>query len=116
MVTEGFSALTPAMLDEVIRRADGVPLFAEEVARVLIDASSPGASGRLSGSGQLRIPGTLRDLLTARLDRLGSGVRRTAQLAAVFGREFRYDMLSAVAEKEDAALRADLRELTGAGL
>jgi tetratricopeptide (TPR) repeat protein len=62
------------------------------------------------------IPGSLRDLLAARLDGLSPSARDTAQLAAVLGREFRYELLSAVARKEEPTLRADVNELVQSGL
>jgi class 3 adenylate cyclase/tetratricopeptide (TPR) repeat protein len=100
--------LPAAVLDEVIRRADGIPLFVEELTRMVVE--SPG------GGATFDVPGTLRDLLTARLDSVSRGARETAQLAAVVGREFRYDVLHAVSTKEERELRGDLSELVAAGL
>ena len=62
------------------------------------------------------IPSTLRDLLTARLDGLSAAVKETVQLAAVLGREFRYEVLKAVSRKDEAGLRDDLSDLTKRGL
>jgi len=110
-------ALPPAVLDDIVRRADGIPLFVEEVTRVLGESGLPHTDdARASEQMRLKIPGTLRDLLMARLDRLSFGARETAQLAAVLGREFRYELLRAVARKHEQNLRDDLRELTAAGL
>ena len=61
------------------------------------------------------IPLSLHDSLVARLDRLGE-TRQTANIGAVIGRRFDYDLIRAVAAKSDAELRADLRRLTRAGL
>jgi TOMM system kinase/cyclase fusion protein len=107
--------LPAAVLDQVVRRADGVPLFVEEVTQMWIE------SGMLSDptaitEGPPEIPATLRDLLTARLDALSAAGRDTVQLAAVLGREFRYEWLSAIARKEEALLRQDLRELATLGI
>src|SRR5437016_2930201 len=93
MVQAGLASGRPvpaAVLEQVIRRSDGVPLFVEEVTRVLSEAGLLGAeSGRdLDEAG---VPGTLRDLLAARLDAVSPSARATAQLAAVLGREFRAD-------------------------
>lgn len=78
--------LDEAVLTAVVERTDGVPLFAEELARSLTER----------GEDISAIPTTLSDSLLARLDRLGRG-RRLAQLAAVLGREFDVPALSAIA-------------------
>ncbi|MBX3027912.1 TOMM system kinase/cyclase fusion protein [bacterium] len=113
--TVGGATVPSALLDQVVQRADGVPLFVEEVARELIE------SGALAGDGadpaaRVVIPTTLRDLLAARLDRLSFGARETAQMAAVLGREFRYEVLHAVAGRPERVLRDELRELVQSGL
>jgi DNA-binding SARP family transcriptional activator len=66
-------------LRHIVARADGVPLFAEEMASMV-------------ERGQTNIPSSLRDLLTAKLDSVGDA-KRTAQLAATIGREFNLDLL-----------------------
>src|SRR5262249_59355212 len=99
-------ALRKPLVDEIIRRADGIPLFVEEVTRVLLDAEATGKIDSASEPPAI-IPSTLRDLLTARLDGLPAGVKDTVQLAAVVGREFRYEVLKAVSRKEEDALRED---------
>ena len=81
--------VTDAWIDDVVRRSDGVPLFAEELARSALLSS---ANGNRAGP---HIPETLQDSLTARLDTLGP-VKEVVQLCAVLGREFNYDLLSAV--------------------
>jgi tetratricopeptide (TPR) repeat protein len=115
----GRSEPIPApVLAEIVRRADGIPLFVEEVTRVLGESGMRGADDDAAAVDQVpvAIPSTLRDLLMARLDALSFGARETAQLAAVLGREFRYEELRAVARKHEQVLREDLRELTDAGL
>ncbi len=104
-----------ALLDQVVERADGVPLFVEEVARELVESGAVGAEdpGALA---RVVIPSTLRDLLAARLDRVSFGARETAQMAAVLGREFRYELLHAVAGRPERVLRDELRELVQSGL
>src|SRR5207249_2253187 len=119
MVNAGLASGRPlprAVIAEVIRRTDGVPLFVEEVTRVLMESgvATGAADGAVLDVASLDIPGTLRDLLSARLDALSPTGRATAQLAAVLGREFRGDMLRAAATEDEAILREDLRELRGA--
>lgn len=95
------------MVAAVIDRADGVPLFAEELVRLVMDdAAAPDPS---------QIPATLQDSLAARLDRLAKG-RPVAQLGAVLGRRFSHHLLSAVAAMPEADLQAGLAELAEAEL
>jgi predicted ATPase len=103
--------LPDAWVDEVIRRADGVPLFAEELTRTLLDQSEEELPA--DGTLPLHIPETLQDALMARLDALGP-VKELAQVGSVLGREFDYDLLRKVSplREEDlqAALHAAVRE------
>ncbi|MDX2169760.1 MAG: TOMM system kinase/cyclase fusion protein [Deltaproteobacteria bacterium] len=103
-------ALPRAVIDEVVTRSDGIPLFVEEVTRVLLESDGAG------GDSGPAVPATLRDLITARLDGVSVAARETAQLASVLGREFRYEYLRAIALQPEAAVRADVRELVNAGL
>ena len=120
MIKAGLAHDTPvpgALLDDVVRRADGVPLFVEEVTRMLIEARMLSAQAPVTTvAPDIEIPSSLRDLLTARLDGLSPSARETVQLAAVLGREFRYELLSAVARQDEQALREDLNELVTDGL
>ena len=95
------------LVDTLVARSDGVPLFAEELARLMNDKTASFA--------QSQIPGTLQDLLLARLDRLGA-TRRIAQVGAVIGREFSYALLEAVAGSSPADLDTALALLTDADL
>ncbi len=101
------SALSKDVIDAVVRRTDGVPLFVEELTRLMLEGD-----GRSVARG---IPATLRDSLTARLDRLGTA-REVAQLAAVLGREFSYELLRAVSPTPENELQAALGKLADAEL
>lgn len=101
------SALTKEVMDAVVRRTDGVPLFAEELARLVLDGV-----GRAFAR---EIPATLRDSLAARLDRLGNA-KEVAQLAAVIGREFSYDLIRAVSPLPENEIRSALEKLADAEL
>jgi predicted ATPase len=84
-----------------------VPLFVEEVTRLLLE--------RGEQTGIQAIPPTLQQSLTARLDRLGSA-REVAQIGAVIGRGFSYPLIRAVAEMEDTALQTALERLAEADI
>ncbi len=99
------AGLLREVIEGVVKRTDGVPLFAEELTRLMLD------SQRQSGSRE--IPATLQDSLTARLDRLGPA-KDVAQIGAVIGREFSYEVLRAVSPASEATLQASLASLAEA--
>jgi class 3 adenylate cyclase/predicted ATPase len=100
-------ALPKEAIDTVTERTGGVPLFVEEVTRLLLERGEEG--------GTQAIPPTLQQSLTARLDRLGPA-REVAQISAVIGRKFSYPLLQATAGIEDAALQASLERLAEADI
>ena len=102
------SDLSDAVIEQVYDRAGGVPLFVEEFTKI-VQESDP---KQLDTGDLLRheIPTTLQDLVMARLDRLESE-RDLAQLAATLGREFSYEMLAAVAGRDEPTLKAELSQL-----
>jgi class 3 adenylate cyclase/predicted ATPase len=100
-------ALAKEVIEGVTERTGGVPLFVEEVTRLLLERSEQG--------GIQAIPPTLQQSLTARLDRLGPA-REVAQIAAVIGRGFSYQLVHAVAKMEDGALQAALERLAEADI
>jgi predicted ATPase len=101
-------ALSKEVIEGVSERTGGVPLFVEEVTRLLLERG--GEQG-----GVQAIPPTLQQSLAARLDRLGPA-REVAQIGAVLGREFAYTLLRDVAETDEPALRASLDRLADADL
>lgn len=106
------SRLPLPLLELIIRKSDGVPLYIEELARMMLD--SPQGRGNTDKAGE-KIPDTLMDFLMERLDRLGEW-KWLAQLAAVIGREFPRELLQAVAETDAATLAAGLDILQAAAL
>jgi predicted ATPase/class 3 adenylate cyclase len=108
------SGLDEELQQQIVMRADGVPLFLEELTMTLLEAAR---SSRARSERQTTpaIPPTLHDSLAARLDRLPSG-RRVAQIGSVLGREFREELLRAMCEDEPGLLEAGLQELVRAGL
>jgi TOMM system kinase/cyclase fusion protein len=130
------SRLSPTLIETIVERADGVPLFVEELARAMADVIGPtltahvpgdavpryierarSSSSRyaLDGAGPDEVPTTLRDLFTSRLDSLGPA-KETAQVAAAIGREFEFELLRASLAKNEAGLLSDLDQLMAAGL
>jgi predicted ATPase len=85
-----------AVRQQIVATTDGVPLFVEEVTKMILDRSDRGEAARdtarLERAPTLTIPATLHDLLAARLDRLGPA-KGVAQLASTIGREFSYALL-----------------------
>ena len=95
-----------SLVREIITRSDGVPLFAQELTKAVMDLRSVGPSA---------VPLTLQDSLMARLDRLGRA-KDVAQIASVFGRQFSFALLEAVAGASHGDLRAALVRLRESGL
>ncbi|MGH6931643.1 MAG: ATP-binding protein [Dongiaceae bacterium] len=105
------------VIDEIVDRADGIPLFLEELTLATVAAmpeTQPGADAA-SPKRPFRIPATLADSLTARLDLLGPA-KEIVQVAAAIGRNFRLDLARNVAGFTEAAADALIRQLTGLGL
>ena len=100
-------ALSKELIEGVNERTGGVPLFVEEVTRLLVERGEQG--------GVQAIPPTLQQSLAARLDRLGPA-REVAQVGAVLGRDFVYALLRDVAEIDEPALQASLDRLADADL
>lgn len=112
-------AMPADVVEFVVRKTDGVPLYVEELTKAILEAGFVREVGDryeltrpLSG---ITIPATLQDLLMARLDRLPS-IREVAQLGSILGREFAYEMLQAIASLEESALEQGLDQLVHAEL
>lgn len=106
--------LPSEMMERMVERMDGVPLFIEELTRMVAE-SLPQRGETQRKVDALEIPSTLRDLLMARLDRLGPA-KATAQLASALGREFSYELLVAASGSDEAVLKKDLDALVAADL
>ena len=109
--------LPPEVVEQIVTKTDGVPLFVEELTKMVLE------SGLLQEQDEryvlagplhpLAIPATLHDSLMARLDRLAT-VKTLAQLGATLGREFPYALLRAVAPWEEETLHQRLHHLVAA--
>jgi DNA-binding SARP family transcriptional activator len=115
----GEQALPVGVVDQIVARTDGIPLFLEEMTQAVLESTSASqpesGNGLHSGAPSLPIPTTLQDLLTDRLDRLGE-TKQTAQIAAVIGREFSQELLRIVAGASADRVNDDLRRLVSSGL
>jgi class 3 adenylate cyclase/predicted ATPase len=100
-------ALSKDVVEGVSERTGGVPLYVEEVARLLLERGEAG--------GLQAIPPTLQQSLAARLDRLGEA-REVAQIGAVIGREFSHELLAAVADRPQEQLENGLDQLAASEL
>ena len=100
-------ALSKEVVEDVAARTGGVPLFVEEVTRLILERGQQGVIQA--------IPPTLQQSLMARLDRLGSA-REVAQIGAVIGRDFSYNLLREIASIGDAPLQAALEKLADADI
>jgi class 3 adenylate cyclase/tetratricopeptide (TPR) repeat protein len=109
----GTRRLPSSVLDEIASRADGVPLFVEELTKAVVELAEGSELG--DRIGPATIPATLHDSLMARLDRV-PGVKRVAQLAACIGREFNYQTLSSIAALPPVDLELALDRLASAEL
>ena len=98
---------------EIIARADGVPLFIEELSKAVMESGVATRDGDGVRQQKVVVPATLQDSLMARLDRM-SLAKPVAQLAAVLGRGFTFQLLSAVAPKNWRPIDAALEALTSA--
>jgi predicted ATPase len=100
--------LSEETLEAVVERTSGVPLFVEELTRAVLESGDARLTGR-------EIPATLRDSLMARLDRLGRA-KEVAQIGAVIGAEFSYELLHAAHPIAEADLQRALSTLADAEL
>ncbi|MGI9508391.1 MAG: adenylate/guanylate cyclase domain-containing protein [Geminicoccaceae bacterium] len=118
-LTDG-KPLPPELIDQIVAKTDGVPLFVEELTKTVLESGllrDEGDRYVLTGPLQtLAIPTTLQDSLMARLDRLAAG-KQVAQIGSAIGREFYHQLLAdAVAPLSEVELEAALGRLLGAEL
>jgi tetratricopeptide (TPR) repeat protein len=115
----GGKTLPQEVLDQILARADGVPLFIEELTKSVLESGllREDRNGYVLQAplAALAIPTTLRDSLIARLDRLAP-IREVAQIGACIGREFSFELLSALSSMEGPRLEDALDQLTTTGL
>jgi hypothetical protein len=112
----GAEGLRGDVVAEIVKRTDGVPLFVDELTKAVLEGGSAGMALSRADATAPNVPATLHASLMARLDRHGSAAKEVAQVGAVLGREFHYELLAAVAQRNAAELDAALDRLVVAGL
>jgi len=98
--------LKPALVEDIVAKTDGVPLFIEELTKAVMESATPDRPA---------VPATLQDSLMARLDRLGPA-KEIAQVAAVIGQQFSYALLETVSPASAADVATGIARLVDAGL
>ncbi|MFU0505720.1 ATP-binding protein [Pseudaminobacter sp. NGMCC 1.201702] len=115
----GGKRLPASLLEQILSKTEGIPLFVEELTKVMLESgllTERGEALQLTGPlPPLAVPATLHDSLMARLDRLAS-VREVAQIGAVIGREFSHELLAAASRLPAAELTRATGQLVAAGL
>jgi len=110
--------LPPDVVDEIVERTDGVPLFVEELTKAVVEAGAERGYVSMAAvpSSSLAVPATLHASLLGRLDRLGPAAKNVAQAGAAIGRDFSHELLSAAVPLPEPELQDALRRLVEAGL
>jgi class 3 adenylate cyclase len=108
--------LSSQLVEQIVRRSDGVPLFVEELAAAALETGMVDqGSDTPAGVGEHGVPSALYDSLMLRLERLGEA-KAIAQLAAVIGRSFSHQLLALVATEDGVELETPLARLLESGL
>ena len=112
-------ALPADLLEKILAKTDGVPLYVEELTKSILESGELKEVGDhydyAGAARSVSVPATLRDSLTARLDRFPAA-KEIAQIGAAIGREFSYELIAAVAPHTQTELDTALNQLTESGL
>jgi class 3 adenylate cyclase/tetratricopeptide (TPR) repeat protein len=112
------AALQLDVVNEIVERTDGIPLFVEELTKAVLEAGTARGEAVLAAAPEVSIavPATLHASLLARLDRLGPAAKQAAQMGAAIGRDFSFELLAAVSQLGETELQDALRRLVESGL
>jgi len=112
-------AVPPEVIDLILTKTDGVPLFVEELTKMLLESgllTEDDNTYKLTGPlPRTAVPDTLQDTLMARLDNLGA-VKEVVQCAAVIGREFSFDLIRQIVTLDENTLKKELNNLVDADI
>ncbi|MDJ0955999.1 MAG: adenylate/guanylate cyclase domain-containing protein [Arenicellales bacterium] len=109
----GNKGLPKEVLQTILQKTDGIPLFVEELTKSVIESTTIAKAA--SHESELTIPKSIHDSLVARLDRLGMA-KQVAQIGATIGREFPYGLIAAASDKTEQVLNEGLEQLEESGL
>src|SRR5262249_43528268 len=116
----GNDGLPEEIVEEIVERTDGVPLFVEELTKAILEAATSDRARQAAlakiSSATLTVPATLHASLMARLDHLGPAAKEIAQIGAAIGRQFSYDLLGGVARRSESETQNALDHLVRSGL
>jgi class 3 adenylate cyclase/tetratricopeptide (TPR) repeat protein len=116
-LTRGEHTFPEELIDHIVERAEGVPLFLEEVTKAVLETGENLVEpGEIVPKGMLSVPLPLYASLMARLERLGPLAREIAQIGATIGREFSFELMSIVAQRPESELKKNLARLVETGL
>ena len=104
------AAIPSALIERLVTRSDGIPLFIEELTRAVLEAGLARDAPTIA-----KVPDTLQASLLARLDRLPAA-KSAAQIGSVIGRSFSHDLVAAIADVPEGQLQEGLDQLVEAGL
>ena len=114
-LTKG-KVLPQTAIDQILAKTDGVPLFVEEITKAVLESAVGGSNeGRSGAQSTLLVPETLHDSLMARLDHLAP-VKTVAQIAAVIGRDFSFELLKTTAPLSENDVQTAIDRLLASGL
>ena len=106
--------LPPQLIRDLVEKSDGVPLYVEEVTRLVVDSGAASESlareGSVQSLAELGVPATLQESMVARLDRAGPS-KELAQLCAVIGRSFDLDLIEGVCGLDRSTLEGQVARL-----
>jgi class 3 adenylate cyclase/predicted ATPase len=111
----GENGLSRRVIDQIVMKTDGVPLYVEEVTKAVIEAGESNENGGSGLEPAVTVPATLHESLMARLDQAAS-MKAIAQMASAIGREFSLRLLQVIAQLPRRDVRAAIDRLLSTGL
>lgn len=114
-VVTGETPVSGALVDQIVARANGVPLYIKELTRHLMGQRRPQNDTQVSPPDHQTVPATLQASLIARLDQ-SNAYREVALAASAIGRNFSFDLIAALVDMPTSTLTETLGQMTAAGL
>src|SRR5262249_43673297 len=110
--------LSQGVVDEIVERTNGVPLFVEELTKAVLESGSDrnAQASTFTSPPSIVIPATLHASLMARLDRLGPVAQHVAQVGSAIGKEFSCQLVATAGQLSEPLIQGELQRLVEAGL